>query len=220
MSPTTQRYSVTIALAATLVLAASIARADDLPPTEAPGYSAVYKMTSRSRVEPTDDWTFHNEDTVTIAVLNKQSRWEFKRDGHTIINDNVALTTTEFGGSLPPKTAVRTQSTFATIGWEFGTMRVSQATPAKPEILGTTTIAGRECTRIRFTSTQFGKPEFCVTKTGVPLRFANASSTAETVYEAQSVDEKAPPADRFAVPAGYTLEQRAAEPRRNLNLKF
>lgn len=218
MSPTTHR-SVTIALAAGLALAASIARADDLPPTQAPAYSAVYKMSSRSRVLPTDDWNFHSEDTITIAVLNRQSRWDFKSDGHTTILDSVALTTTAFGGSLPPKTATRTQSTFATIGWEFGTIRVTEATaPAKPEILGTATIAGRECTRIRFTSAQYGKPEFCVTKNGITLRFANAASTAETVYEAQSIDDTAPPADRFTVPAGYTIQQRAAEPRRNLKL--
>ena len=69
---------------------------------------------------------------------------------------------------------------------------------------------------MRFVSTQFGKPEFCVTKTGITLRFANSSSTAEAVYEAQSVDETAPAPDRFTVPAGYKVEERAGAPKREL----
>jgi hypothetical protein len=216
MSPTVCRRSIT--LAAALALVASNVPAQELPPKEAPAYSAVYKTSSRSRAMATDDWQFHSEDTVTIAVLNKQSRWDYKDDGRTIITDQVARTTTRFGGSVPPNTAFRSQTTFTPIGWEFGMATIAAATRAKPEIVGTTTIAGQECTRVRFVSTQFGKPEFCVTKSGITLRFANASSTAEAVYEAQSVDETAPAPSRFVVPPEYKIEQRAAEPKRNLKL--
>jgi hypothetical protein len=68
-------------------------------------------------------------------------------------------------------------------------------------------------------STQYGKPEFCITKNGITLRFANASSTAEAVYEAVSIDETAPAADRFTVPAGYKVEEHAGAPKREINLK-
>ena len=201
-------------LAATLALVATVARADEppMPPKEAPAYSAVYKVSNKSKPTPTDDWQFQSEDTVTIAVLNKQSRWDYKSDGRTTISDSVSRFTTSFGGKLPPNTATRVQTTFVPIGWEFGMATIAAATPAKPKIVGTTTIAGQECTRVQFVSTQYGKPEFCVTKSGITLRFANASSTAEAVYEAQSVDEKAPPADRFTVPAGYKVEERSGAP--------
>jgi hypothetical protein len=212
------RSSVTLAVLATLALVATTARAEEMPPKEAPPYSAVYKTTSKSRVMATDEWTFQSEDTVTIAVLNKQSRWDYKSDGRTILNDLVGRTATSFGGTMAPNTATRVRTTYTPIGWEFGMSVIATATPAKPEILGTATIAGRECTRIRYVSTQFGKPEFCVTKTGITLRFANASSTAEAVYEAQSVDETAPPANRFTVPAGYKVEERAPGIRKDLKL--
>jgi hypothetical protein len=199
------------ALVAGLALVAGAARAADLPlpPKEAPAYSAVYKTSSKSKAMPTDDWTFTTEDTLTIAVLNKQSRWDYKSDGRTMLIDSVSRYTTSFGGNLPPSTATRTKAPLTPIGWEFGMATVAAATPAKPQILGTATIAGQECTRVQFVSTQYGKPEFCVTKTGIPLRFSNSSSTAEAVYEAQSVDEKAPAADRFGVPAGYKVEERS-----------
>ena len=205
-----------------IALAASVGRADELPPTEAPPYTGVYSLSSRQRVSPTDDWQFHTEDTITIAVANKQSRWDYKSDGHTIINDSIGRTITQFGGKIPPNTAKRSPSPVVPIGFEFGMATVAKATPAKPEILGTTTIAGKECTRVRFVSTQYGKPEFCVTKNGITLRFANASSTAEAVYEAQSIDETAPAADRFTVPAGYKIEEGAGAPDPNAlkKLKF
>ena len=207
-----------LTLAVGLGLVASAVRADDppMPPLEAPGYSAVYKLSSRSKALATDDWTFTYDDTVTISVLNKQSRWDFKSDGRSSITDAVSRYTTQFGGKLPPNTATRSQTTFTLIGWEFGMATIEKATPAKPKIVGTATIAGQECTRVQFVSTQFGKPEFCVTKTGITLRFANASSTAEAVYEAQSVDEKVPPAERFAVPAGYKVEERSSTVKREL----
>src|SRR5689334_5062648 len=197
MSPTRRCATLAVAL---LAIAATAAVADDLPPKEAPPYSGVYSMSTRSRVEPTDDWTFKSDDTVTISMLNQQSRWDYKSDGHSVITDRVGHTTTSLGGKLPPNTATRAHSRLTTIGWEFGIATVAADTENKPEILGTTTIAGHECTRVRFVSTVYGKPEFCVTKSGIPLRFSNASSTGEAVYEAQSIDEKAPPADRFAVP--------------------
>ena len=207
-----------LVFAAVLVFVASVARAGDppMPPKEAPAYSGVYKASNKSKAMATDDWQFQTEDTITMAVLNKQSRWEFKSDGRTIITDSVSRFTTQFGGKLPPNVATRSQSTFTPIGWEFGMATVAAATPVKPQILGTTTIAGHECTRVQFVSTQFGKPEFCVTKNGITLRFANASSTAEAVYEAVSIDEAAPAPDRFTVPAGYKVEERAGAPKREL----
>jgi hypothetical protein len=214
MLPT--RFFAPLALAV-LVLATRTTTADDLPPKEAPPYSAVYSLSSRSRVERTDDWTFKSEDTVTIATLSPQVRWDFKSDGHVVITDRAAQTTMSFGGKLPPNTATRVHSKLTTINWEFGMATVAAANDNKPEILGTTTIAGHECTRVRFVSEVYGKPEFCVTKNGIPLRFSNASSTAEAVYEAQSIDEKAPSADRFTLPAGYKVEERAAEPKRAIN---
>jgi hypothetical protein len=44
------------------------------------------------------------------------------------------------------------------------------------------------------------------------LRFENKSTTAETVYEAQSVDTTAPDASKFEVPAGYVVQERRSTP--------
>jgi hypothetical protein len=70
-----------------------------------------------------------------------------------------------------------------------------------------------------FNSTQYGKPEFCVAKTGIVLRFANKSSTAEAVYEAESITEGAADKTRFALPAGLTIEEKRP-PNRNVQIQF
>jgi hypothetical protein len=191
---------------------------EELPPKTAPAYSGVYRLSQRSRVKPLDEWQFHAEDTVTIAVLGSQSRWDHRSDGRSDIHDAASNSTVSFGGKIPAKTAHRIRTPFKPIGWEFGYETVDTATPAKPEILGTATIAGHQCTRIQFISTQYGKPEFCVDKRGIVLRFANASSTAEATFEATSIDEKAPDKERFTVPAGYAIEDRTVERRRDIGL--
>jgi hypothetical protein len=209
------RRFVSLAAATALALATPVL-ADELPPQEAPAYTGVYQLSSRSKVNATDDWQFTKDDTVTIAVRDNKARWDHKSDGLTLLIDRGVMSTS-FGGKTPPNTALRSRMPSAPIGWEFGYATVAAATPEKPQVLGTTTIAGKECTRITFNSTQYGKPEFCVAKTGIVLRFANKSSTAEATYEAQSVTETAPDKDRFAVPAGYTVEERRP-PNRNVQI--
>jgi len=204
MSPSTAYRA--LVLSGLLVLAPA-AYGEKLPPKEAPAYSAVYHATSRSKDKVGDPWQYETDDMVTIAVLNKQSRWDHKSDGTTRINDSVSRYTTTFGGKVPPNTAYRTRAQFVAIGWEFGYVNVAKATDSEPEVLGTMTVAGQPCTRLRYTSEQYGTPEFCVTKSGIVLRFVNASSTAEATYEATSVDEKAPDANRFTTPFGYKFEE-------------
>lgn len=209
------RLPLSLAVAAALAAAAVAA---DLPPKEAPPYTAVYKVSSKSKDKPNDPWTYTTEDTVTIAVNGaKQARWDHQSDGRTTLIDQVARTATSFGGQTPPQTAVRSRAPFVPIGWEFGYGTVTAATEQPPEVLGTDTIAGVACTKLKMTSEQYGEPEYCVAKSGVVLRFANRSSTSEAEYVAQSVTETAPDAARFSVPAGYAVEERAG-PRRNVRI--
>jgi hypothetical protein len=209
--------SVLPALACLGALAAACAAsAADLPPKEAPAFTAVYHQQSKARDRAADEWNDTVDDTVTIAVLTKQSRWDHKSDGSTEINDSVSRYTTKWGGKTPPGTALRTRVPFVPINWELGWTTVAYATGKDPEVLGETTIAGRPCTRLKFVSDQYGEPEFCVAKNGIVLRFANASSTAGVVYEATSVDDKAPDASKFVVPAGINVEERAAGPKKTL----
>ncbi len=212
-----RRSAVRTCLAGALLAALPVVgSAEDLPPAESPPFTGVYHMTTRSKVDATDDWTFFDDDTVTIATLHKQSRWDYKKDGHTLLVDSVGRFSTVFGGKNPPNTAFRSQSDVVAIGWEFGYATIKAATPDKqPEVLGTTTIAGRECTRLRFDSEVYGKPEFCVDKTGIVLRFANASPTAEATFEAQSIDAATPASDRFTTPAGYNVQMKS-KPRRDI----
>ena len=198
------------------ILAAAVVpgRADELPPKDAPAYSAVYQMRTQAREKAQDPWGYKKEDTVTVAVLAKQSRWTHKSDGQNLLYDSVSRTSTLWGGATPAGTAVRSRSGLTPIGWEFGYATVAFAAENKPEVLGKATIAGHECTRLRYVSDQYGEPEFCVTNTGIVLRFATASTTAEAVYEAQSVDEKAPDKSLFSPPADLKIEERAGAPRK------
>jgi hypothetical protein len=218
--PTRPHPPIPFVVAASLVAALALApaRAAELPPKDAPAYTGVYRMSTKSKVEPTDDWTFTTDDTVTIAVLNKQSRWDYQSDGHTLIYDSVGRSSTVFGGKTPPNTANRSLAPTPPIGWEFGFATVQAATPAAPEVVGTDTVAGKECTRIRFVSLQYGKPEFCVTPTGIVLRFTNASTTAEGVYEATSITETPPDPGRFSTPPGYKVQD-WAQPRKHVNIR-
>jgi hypothetical protein len=197
-------------LATLLCLGGWSARADELPPKDAPAYSGVYKTTTRYRDDERGDWNRQTEDTVTIAVLPKQSRWDYKSDGRTAINDYGSRATTLFGGKEPPNTARRVIAPATPISWEFGYATVLAVANDKPKVLGTATIAGKECTKLRLVSDDdiYGEPEFCVTKTGIVLRFTNHSSNAETVVEAESITEAAPDKATFAVPAGYTVEEK------------
>jgi hypothetical protein len=187
---------------------ASVAGAVDLPPKEAPSFSGTYRALTRGRDAPAAQWKYVTEDTVTIAVDAKRSRWDHKLQGETRIYDSVSRYVTVFGGKTPPKTAYRSRSDFVPIGWEFGYATVARATETDPEVLGTTTIAGRSCTRLRYTSEQYGTPEFCVAANGIVLRFENASSTAEATYEATSITEERPATDRFTVPSDLTVEEK------------
>ena len=192
----------------------SAAGAADLPPQEAGSYTAVYKMTSRQRDDdPGAEWKYTADDTVTIAVLDKQARWDRKTAGSSDIVDSVAGTITYFGGKIPAGTARRARTTSPGIGWEFGYARVAKAAEKAPEVLGEATIAGQPCTRLKFVSEMYGDPEFCVAKNGVVLKFANASSNAEATYEAVSVDDKAPDASKFVTPAGLKVEERGERTR-------
>lgn len=210
------RFDLVLALSLCAALAVPMAaRGDDLPPAKAPAFSGVYKMTSRSREKAQDEWTFTNDDTVTIAVsATKVSRWDYKSDGRSLIVDQVSQATTTFGGKNPPNVAYRSVAGYVAIGWEFGYEIVTKVNDNKPQVLGKTTIAGTECTQVRLSSEQYGEPEYCVSKTGIVLRFANKSSTAETEYVAQSIDPTAPDDKRFSVPVGTKVEERGAMPRK------
>ena len=199
-------------------LLASTAAAADLPPQEAPPYTGVYKMTQRGRDDPNGEWKYVTDDTVTIAVLNKQSRWDRKSAGNTDIIDAVSNTTTSFGGNTPAGTATRIRSAFAPIRWEFGYATLVKAAEKEPEVLGEATVAGRPCTRLAFVSEQYGKPEYCVAKNGVVLKWANASSTGEATYEAVSIDDKAPDANRFVTPSDLKVEDKASGLKKSVKL--
>jgi hypothetical protein len=210
--------SVVRLLVCLATLLASVAGAAELPPQEAPPYTGVYKMVQRGRDEPDAEWKYGSEDTVTIAVLNKQSRMDRKTAGSTIITDAVSNSSTSFGGKIPAGTAARTHLAFAPIRWEFGYATVVKATEKEPEVLGEATIAGQSCTRLKFVSEQYGVPEYCVAKNGVVLKWSNVSSTAEMTYEAISIDDKAPDADRFVTPKDLKIEEKASGPKKNLKL--
>ena len=195
-----------------------VSHAADLPPQEAPAYTGVYHMVTRARDNQGEDWKYLNDDTVTIAVLTKQARWDHEKDGTARIMDGPSNYTTIWGGKLPANTAYRSRAPFKSIGWEFGYATVAKATGKEPEVLGTETIAGQPCTRLRYISAQYGEPEFCVAKSGIVLRFANKSADAEATYEATSITEKAPDPNIFRTPPEIKVEERG-QARRDVKIQ-
>jgi hypothetical protein len=185
-----------------------------LPPQEAAPYTGVYKWTSRQKDGPGEEWKYFNEDTVTIAVLNRQIRRDRKTAGSTEITNSATRITTMFGGSTPAGTAYRSKAPFTGIGWELGYGTVRRATEKDPEVLGEATIAGQPCTRLKFVSEQYGEPEYCVAKNGVVLKWTNVSSDSEATWEAISVDDKAPDATRFLTPSDLKIVERSSTPKK------
>jgi hypothetical protein len=61
---------------------------------------------------------------------------------------------------------------------------------------------------LEFDSETFGKPKLCVTEEGVVARFLldDPSDGSVTTFEAETITLGDPPADRFTLPAGYTVE--------------
>jgi hypothetical protein len=214
MPGTLDRCILATALLGALATEAAAAAAD-LPPREAPAYSATYRMSSRSRAEADVPWKFFDDDKVTISVAGKKSRWDFAKGGKTILNDHTTHHTTTYGGTVPAGKALRQKAPFVPIGWEYGYATV--AGDKTPAVLGTATIAGRECVRLKFESEDYGTPEYCVAKNGIVLRFANQTPTAEATYEAETVSDTAPAGDKFAVPSNLQVEERRA-PRRSVDI--
>ena len=203
--PLTHRLGA-VALILAVWVSTPPSHAGELPPKQSPAYTGVYQARVRTKDHPGENWDHTTEETVTIAVLAKQSRWDHKSDGHTLITDYVSRFVTQFGGQASANTANRTRSPFLPISWEFGYATVAAATERDPEVVGKATIAGHPCTRLRYVSDQYGEPEYCVTKTGIVVSFTNRSATGEVSYEAQSIDEKPPDPGLFSVPAGYKVE--------------
>lgn len=201
-------FRLLLVIATGLAPLGRFATADDLPPQAPPAYAAVYKSTFRAKTEPgTDVWSIATADTVTIAVSGTRSRWDYESDGHGLLNDYGTKTLVEFGGRHGEGKGLRLTHRTLPIRWEIGYGPVTLATEAPPEVLGTDTVAGQPCTRLKYDSVQFGTPEYCVAKNGIVLRFANRSSDAEMTYEAVSI-LPAPDPKRFELPAGLEITDR------------
>ncbi len=73
---------------------------------------------------------------------------------------------------------------------------------------GTQTIAGQPCTTLAFDSKRYGKPELCVTATGIVARFhlEDTGSGTVTTFEAQTITPGNQPDDTFKVPDDLTVE--------------
>lgn len=212
MRPTPGTRLLTALVALGLALASPV-RGDDLPPKQAKSFTAVYHLERRYRNPPDDPEWKTLTDTVTIAVDGQRSRWDYKHDGRTILYDYAAQTSTEYGGSHAPNTAVLWHykgKMPMPIGFEFGFGRSTLAEGAKPVVTGTATVAGKPCTRVVVESDDYGKPDFCVTAEGIVLRYENRGLNDGAVYEAQSVTLEAPAPERLKVPEGYQIEDRSA----------
>jgi hypothetical protein len=177
--------------------------AQALPPPTAPPYTATYKHTMKETDEDGESTT--TSETTTISVSKDRARSERQRDEFVSLQDRSAKKVTVFGGNLPPKTAFESPLR-SSASWEFGYGTIAAAS-TPPRETGTDTVAGKPCTVLEFDSAKFGKPKLCVTEEGVVARFFldDADDGSVTTFEAKKITLGEPPADRFTVPAGYTV---------------
>lgn len=185
-----------------VVLLGGVAHA--LPPTAAPPSTTVYRQ-SIVRNDDGQKRTF--DDTITITVAGKRSRWQKKSDGQTTVYDGVAKTITMWGGGLPEKEALRSPLPDQMASWDLGYGTIA-ADGGPPTEKGTATIAGQECTRLEFTTKRYGSPELCVTASGIVAKFFldDPEDHSVTTFEAERITPGAPPAGAFEVPAGVTVQ--------------
>lgn len=189
-------------LLSVLLLTATPALA--LPPPDAAPNATVYKQT----VERTVDGKRSTEtETTTIRVADKRSRWDRQTAKQTIVFDHPAAAIFTWGGTLPPNVALKSPMPPALAAWDLGYARIAADSPP-PVDMGTATIAGRKCTKLRFTSKRYGEPELCVTEEGIVARFhlTDTGSGNVTTFEAQAITPGAQPGPTFEVPADLTVE--------------
>lgn len=208
MPKTLLRFAVPAVAVAILLGTPLRSRAEDPKPAEtAPPFSATYHLQRDVRDDPGAEWTSDRNETVTIAIDGTRSRWDYGGDGTVKIFDTVASTYMVTGGKVGNDVAYRVAMSFRPIGWEFGYAYAASPDGAKVETLGTTKIAGRECTRMRITSEEFGEPEFCVTKNGIVLRFTNSTPEERATYEATSVTDGPVDVNKFSLPPELKIEK-------------
>jgi hypothetical protein len=190
-------------LLSALLLAATPALA--LPPPDAAPNATVYKQT----VERTVDGKKSTEnETTTIRVADKRSRWDRQTAKQTIVFDHPAGAIFTWGGSLPPNVALKSPMPPALAAWDLGYARIA-ADSMPPVEKGTATIAGQQCTKLQFTSKRYGEPELCVTDKGIVARFhlTDTGSGNVTTFEATSITPGAQPESTFKVPDDLTVEE-------------
>jgi hypothetical protein len=178
--------------------------AQALPPPTAPPYTATYKQTMKETDDEGEETT--RSETLTISVSKNRARWERPRDKFVSLQDRSAGKVTTFGGDTPPKTAYESPLR-STASWEFGYGYIG-ATSTPPRETATDTVAGKPCTVLEFDSEKFGKPKLCVTPEGVVARYFldDPDDKSVTTIEAETITLGEPPADRFTIPSGYTVE--------------
>jgi hypothetical protein len=153
----------------------------------------------------------HDRRPEQAVALGSQDRREHD------ITDRVSRHSTSFGGKIPAGTAA---DATAFAGDRLG-VRLCHGGEGDGEGARSARRGDDRrptCTRLKFVSEQYGVPEYCVAKNGVVLKWSNVSSTAEMTYEAISIDDKAPDADRFVTPKDLKVEEKASGPKKNLKL--
>lgn len=187
-------------LALLLVAAPALA----LPPPEAAPNATVYKQT----IDRMQDGKKTTEtETTTIRTAGKRSRWDRKTQKQTIVFDHPGKAIFTWGGQLPPNVALKSPMPPALAAWDLGYGGIAaESTP--PVEKGTQTIAGQPCTTLAFDSKRYGKPELCVTATGIVARFhlEDTGSGTVTTFEAQTITPGNQPDDTFKVPDDLTVE--------------
>ncbi len=189
-------------LLSVLLLAATPAMA--LPPPDAAPNQTVYTQT----VERTVDGKKSTEqETTTIRVADKRSRWDRKNAKQTIVFDHPAGAIFTWGGTLPANVALKSPLPPALAAWDLGYARIA-ADSTPPVEKGTATIAGQQCTQLQFTSKRYGEPQLCVTDKGIVARFhlTDTATGNVTTFEAKTITPGAQPASTFEVPADLSVE--------------
>jgi len=127
-------------------------------------------------------------------------------DHRVFIGDKATGTVTAFDPTDPDKKAVRAPMTNVLLPMADGYGQVMQ-TLGPPRALGSDTVAGRDCTVLRW---QIGadRQDWCVDRQGIVLRAVQTVGPIETKFEALTIKTGEQPETLFRLPEGFTVEER------------
>ena len=169
-------------------------------PWQGYGYGAGHEVLEQGFIDGQEIlWGDTHHPALSETNGEYDGQWLF-------IGDKATGTVTAFDPADPDKKAVRAPMADVLLPMADGYGRVMQ-TLGPPRALGGDTVAGRDCTVLRW---QIGpdRQDWCVDSEGIVLRAVQTVGPVETKFEALTIRTGEQPETLFRLPEGFTVEER------------